>query len=44
MEAVRIASAGYPSRTPYKNFYARYARTHSARTGPVVGGEARANG
>jgi myosin-5 len=23
MEAVRIASAGYPSRTPYKNFYAR---------------------
>jgi myosin heavy subunit len=29
MEAVRIASAGYPSRTPYKNFYARYSqRTH----------------
>lgn len=24
MEAVRIASAGYPSRTPYKNFYKRY--------------------
>jgi myosin heavy subunit len=30
MEAVRIASAGYPSRTPYKNFYARYPSPHNA--------------